>query len=284
MIGRISIALGTIVAVPLLVTTPLGAKSIEKREGIAHQHEFYSERFENPDHLIVYVVCNTSDSESDFFWQLAGFGVGENTPLPEHMCIERKDYVEASDESTSPRHGASPSTVNVREDGGEIPTVYWCDYFSIDRCKNSLTSYIVTFVSGLRLLGQGPSNEPIEIVRVNLESRDGRYRVDIQYSEESGDVIVVARNADQQTASFQDLDFQDLDTVTVADSIGLDDDAINVGLGAELPAIDLPDFSQTGGKYSFYYADSQQNTVLSIITVSESSIGHRLDTIPLRPQ
>ncbi len=70
---------------------------LKKREANPYNHHFYSAQFKMPDNVIIYVVCNKTGDESDFFWAKAGFGVGERKPLPAHTCVRRDDYIDGTD-------------------------------------------------------------------------------------------------------------------------------------------------------------------------------------------
>jgi hypothetical protein len=153
----------------------------------------------------------------------------------------------------------------------------------MNRCENSITSKIVSWVSTLRILGSGPSDGPIEpIVDFSVQLAEGRYRVQIKYSKAAGQLIVIARKPKMDTTLFQNLDNQPIQSTSLTDVINLDDTYINTDLQGDFQTLKVPPWEAAMGKFSFYFSDSMNSGVLfSIVSEKDGKIGFRLDSLPL---
>ncbi|NYT29333.1 hypothetical protein [Rhizobium sp. WYCCWR 11128] len=266
-----------------MISLPAQAETnpIDKREGDAHNHHFYSAEFANPDNVIVYVVCNQTDAGSDFFWAKAAFGVGENNPIPAHTCLERNDYIDGSIDGNVPKSKPKTSEVYVKAENGEIPTLIWCDYLTFNRCDNNIPANIASWVSELRMFGEGASNRLTPIIKAGVRLTDGKYKVQIEYSEAAGSIVVVALNANVNTASFQNSDSKDIGTSKAVDVVKFDDSKIQADLHKEDPVL-LINNGNSSGKFEFYLSPQGDNaTSLSFIGLRDGTIRFRFDSIQL---
>ena len=162
---------------------------------------------------------------------------------------------------------------------GELPTIIWCDYLSIDRCINSFPTNIVSWFSELRMFGRGQTRDVAPIMSVGVRVADGKYRVEVQYSEAAGSIVVVARSVDVNTASFENADNQTLEVVSVENAISLDDSPVNSGISPTDAAIVLPSAADTGGSYSFKFSvvDGEASS-LSFLSSQDGQIRLRFDS------
>ncbi|WP_155251659.1 hypothetical protein [Rhizobium leguminosarum] len=273
--------MGAVSAVMISLQAQAGTKPIDKREGDAHTHHFYSAEFANPDNVIVYVVCNQTDAGSDFFWAKAAFGVGENNPIHAHTCLERKDYIDGSIDGNVPKSKPKTSEVYVKAENGEIPTLIWCDYLSFNRCDNNIPANLASWVSELRMFGDGASNQLNPVVKAGVKLVDGKYKVQIEYSEAAGSIVVVALDATVNTASFQNSDNKDMGASKAVDVIKFDDSRIQNNIDKEDPVLSVNN-GNSAGKFDFYFSPQGDDaSSLSFVVLKGGAIRFRFDSIKL---
>lgn len=260
----------------------LAQDALQEQNGDVWSHSFYSGEFRGPESRITYIVCNRTADHSDFFWARAGFGIGEQTPMRAQSCLRRDDYVYVEDGTQPPGPSVEISDVFVRDQpSGEVPTLMWCDFLGVDRCGNGLISGAAAWITSLRMLGDGPSGEVELIASTNVQLSEGRYQIEIEYSEDAGSLVAVARNSVVETASFEDPDGQTLEITPLGEFVSLEA-PITLGLSEADAAVLLPSFEQTGGLFSFSFQEIESEfTSLSILGVSDGQPIFRFDGVSL---
>lgn len=252
------------------------------QEADVHNHHFYSERRRERTDLIEYVVCNTTDSESDFFWTVAAFGVSEFDPLPAHHCLQKKDYLSRTESLPEDAHSGS-AKVYVSDQSAEVPTVYWCEFNGLDRCADNLSGTVALWLSTLREFAEGssePANRPIIEVSAALEG--GRYQIDIRRSEVSGNLLIIAKSPPSDEMKLEAASGVEASSVSLGDLFTVSGERVTNGLSTNMFGLSIvsPAASDQGVRL-FFDNQSSRAIELAILIASDDGIVYRIDTLPL---
>lgn len=253
-----------------------------RQEDDAHGHHFYSERLNNGADLIDYVVCNKTDVESDFFWTGAAFGISQLSPLPAHHCLEKKDYLNRT-KASSVDYRSGPATVYVRDKSAEVLTVYWCEFKGLDRCDDGLLGSIVSWSSTLREFAEGASDKAFQpSISVDATLEEGAYRIEIRRSEDTGQLLVIAKSPPIEGVAFlKPNEGIDVKLGSAGDFLG-PDQAIAADLSPDMPAALIFSPAASDAGVSIYFLNrSEQPVPLAIFVSTFDGVLSRIDTIPL---
>lgn len=270
----------------LLSTTAADAQQqwFGAQEADAHEHHFYSERRQERADLIEYVVCNTTDGETDFFWTVAAFGVSEFDPLPAHHCLQKMDYLSRTESVPEDAQGGS-ARVYVVGESAEVPTVYWCEFRGLDRCAAGLPGALSSWVSTLREFAEGGGQaaaQPIIEVRAVLEA--GRYQIDIRRSDDTGRLLVIAKSPATDGIILEAASGVEATPQLLGNLFFLSGEGVTDGLSPEMLSLAVSS-SAAGDQGIRLFFDNQTPAAieLAIVIANDDGVVYRMDTLPMDP-
>lgn len=267
---------------PVSVAAEVATPS-SREEAQAHGHHFYSERLFGGTDLISYVVCNKTDEESDFFWTGAAFGVSELEPLPPHHCVEKKDYLRRT-KTVSPDFVSEPSKTYVIDKSGEVPTVFWCELWGLDRCADGLIGSVISWSSQLREFAEGADDKPFQpLVSVDVNIEGGKYLIDIRRSEDTGQLLVIAKRPSLDGVVLKPGPGTEAKFGSLGDFFSGTEQSIGIGLTSDMPTVAVfsPATRDQAIRLTF---ENQTGTGIALSVVVADGVGlvYRIDTVPLQ--
>jgi hypothetical protein len=249
----------------------------KKFEDEAHSHVFYSEYREGSIPSIEYLVCNKTNSLSDFFWTIAGFGIDQDR-LPANHCVQRTDFLNPQPDN-KPAHSYIAAKVYVREETAEVRTLYWCEYLGVDRCDGSIIGAGATWTSTLRAFAEGSSNDFPIFLTVEAVLEGQRYQIEIRRSEDSGQLLVVAVTDTVDGIFLEPSDGVEAKTGLLKDFLPASGEALRSGLSDDMStlAIFTPAATDMGARI-FFDNRSLSPAKLAVLLVNDDGSIVRLDS------